>query len=398
MGDLGLWLAVSKQLGYYVLLGLVVFALVYVVHRLTQKYLLRGIRFVIQKLPLKWKKIAVKGNVFRRASHLLPAICLVTVVPILFNNFPVFIDYFLRIGKSYIIFVSLLVFSEMITTFHEGYQTFQVSKQKPIKGLLQILKLLLFSLGFIVIISKLMDQSPGLLLGSLGALTAVLMLLFKDPLLGFVGGFQLAANDMVSVGDWIEMEKYGANGNVIDISITSVKVRNFDKTITTIPTYALTTESFKNWRGMFESGGRRIKRSILIDQQTIHFCSENFLKKFQDHPYLSSYIESLGNTPVTNLGLLREYITKYLENHERIHSTGMLFLVRHLEPTEHGLPLELYVFTKDTLWRKHEEIQAEVFEHIIAMMKEFKLSIFQSTVQINARDIGLLRASEEISV
>ncbi len=374
-----------KQLGYYSIISLCVFFLAFLVHKITQRYILKGVRAAINKLPPKWGSIALRGHVFKRASLLLPVAVVYALIPALFHSLPTLTEYLLRALQAYLIFITLLVLSEIINSVHDVYQTFAVAKEKPIKGLLQIVKLVLFSLGFILIISRILGQSPSLLLGSLGALTAVLMLVFKDPLLGFVGGFQLAANHMVSVGDWIEMPKHGANGDVIDISITSVKVRNFDKTITTIPTYTLTTESFKNWRGMFDSGGRRIKRALLIDQQTIKFCNQTIIDKFKQSPYLKSYIEKLGDKKETNLGLLREYIKNYLDQHDRIHSTGMLFLIRHLDPTENGLPLEIYVFTKDTVWRIHEEIQAEVFEHIIAVMKDFELSIFQSAVQVNTK-------------
>ena len=392
MFDLEFLMGISKQIGYYLLIAISIMCLAFAVHKITQRYILKGIRLIISKLPPRWRSIASKGHVFKRASLLLPVAVIYALIPVFFHNFPTLVEYISRGLQAYLIFISLLVFSGVINSIYEIYQTFPVSREKPIKGLLQILKCIVFALGVILIISRILGQSPGLLLGSLGALTAVLLLVFKDPLLGFVGGFQLAANNMVSVGDWIEMPKHGANGNVIDISITSVKVRNFDKTITSIPTYALTAESFKNWQGMFESGGRRIKRAILIDQHTIKFCDQEMLDKFKDHRFLSKYIEELDGEKVTNLGLLRHYVQNYLEKHEKIHSTGMLFLIRHLEPTENGLPLEIYVFTKDTLWRLHEEIQAEVFEHIIAMMAEFELSIFQSSVQVNTSEYAAIES------
>lgn len=391
MFDLDLWINLSKQVGYYLLLILIIVSVAFVVHKMTQKYLLKGVRLAMSKLPSRWRSIATKGHVFKRASLLLPVAVVYALVPGFFQNFPTFVDYVSRGLQAYLILISILVFGEIINSIHEIYQTFPVSREKPIKGLLQIIKFGIFSLGFILIISRVLGQSPGLLLGSLGALTAVLMLVFKDPLLGFVGGFQLAANNLVRVGDWIEMPKYGANGDVIDISVTSVQVRNFDKTITSIPTYALTADSFKNWQGMFDSGGRRIKRALLIDQHTVKFCDDEIINRFKEDKFLSEYIKNLKGKKITNLGLLREYIERYLQQHEKIHSTGMLFLIRHLDPTENGLPLEIYVFTKDTVWKLHEEIQAEVFEHIIAMIPDFKLSIFQSAVQVNMSDINALK-------
>ncbi|PCI91697.1 mechanosensitive ion channel protein MscS [Candidatus Aerophobetes bacterium] len=379
-------ISLAKQVGYYLLLSLGVGVLAFVVHFITQRYAVKLIKKGIGRIPKKWNKHILKGNLFGRLGLLLPGMVVYALIPVFFGGLPSLMEYVLRAVEAYLIIISLLVVNELLGAVYNVYQTFEVSKEKPIKGLIQIAKLIIFSLGGILMISRIVGQSPSLLLGSLGALTAVMMLVFKDPLLGFVGGFQLAANQMVKVGDWIEMPKHDANGDVIDISLTSVKVRNFDKTITNIPTYALTSDSFKNWRGMFESGGRRIKRSILIDQFTIKFCDGVIYERFYQNRFLKDYIEKHKIEEVTNLGLLRAYIVAYLESNDRIHKEGMLFLVRHLEPTENGLPLQIYVFTKDTKWRIHEEIQAEIFEHIIAMIPTFGLKIFQSSFEINPKE------------
>lgn len=376
----------AKQVGYYGLIALAMGALAFLVHFVTQRYAVKLISYIIEKLPKKWSKLMLKGALFKRLGLLLPGMVVYALIPAFFANLPHLMQYVQRGIEAYLIMIAMLVINELLHSVYAIYQTFEVSKEKPIKGLLQIFKLLVFGLGAILMISRILGQSPSLLLGSLGALTAVLMLVFKDPLLGFVGGFQLAANEMVRVGDWIEMPKHDANGDVIDISLTSVKVRNFDKTITSIPTYALTSDSFKNWRGMFESGGRRIKRSILIDQLTIKFCDAVIYERFKENKFLKEYIAANDIQEITNLGLLRVYITRYLEDHDGIHKEGMLFLIRHLEPTENGLPLQIYVFTKDTKWRLHEEVQAEIFEHIIAMMPLFDLKIFQSSFEINAKE------------
>lgn len=234
------------------------------------------------------------------------------------------------------------------------------------------------------------------LFSSLGALTAILMFIFKDAILGFVAGIQLSANRMVANGDWIEMPKYGADGDIIEIALTTVKVQNWDKTITTIPTYALITDSFKNWRGMSESGGRRIKRSINIDMNTIQFCTEEMLNRFSKIQYISSYIEKMkiklqehnkmdkvdesspvNGTRMTNIGIFRAYVKAYLDNHQMI-SKEMTLLTRQLAPTEHGLPIEIYVFSLDKVWGNYENIQANIFDHILAVVPEFDLRVFQN--------------------
>ncbi|MGB7453231.1 MAG: mechanosensitive ion channel domain-containing protein, partial [Lysobacterales bacterium] len=243
----------------------------------------------------------------------------------------------------------------------------------------------------------------------IGALTAVLMLIFRDAILGFVAGIQLAANKMISNGDWIEMPKYGADGDVMEVTLTTVKVQNWDKTITTIPTYALISESFKNWRGMQDSGGRRIKRSINIDMNSIRFCNEEMLNRFGKIQYISEYIDtkkheleafnkatkvdnaSLANgRRMTNVGTFRAYVEAYLQNHPMI-NLQMTFLVRQLQPTEYGLPIEIYVFSKDQVWANYETIQADIFDHILAVIPEFDLRVYQNPTGSDFR--GLVHTS-----
>jgi len=262
-------------------------------------------------------------------------------------------------------------------------------------GFFQVLKIILYFTGTIFMISVIFDRAPVYLLSGLGAMTAVLLLVFKDPILGFVAGIQLISNRMLKEGDWIEMPKYGANGDVIDITLTTVKVRNFDRTITNIPTYALITDSFKNWRGMQESGGRRIKRAINIDIGSIRFCTPEMTARYSKIRYIAEYMQmknqeigqynkGLGedvNDPansrrLTNIGTFRAYIKVYLENHALI-NTQMTFLVRQLAPTGHGLPLEIYVFCKDKEWARYEAVQSDVFDHLLAMAPEFDLRVFQ---------------------
>jgi miniconductance mechanosensitive channel len=299
----------------------------------------------------------------------------------------------------------MLVLDAILNTVEVIYSNFRASKEIPIKGFIQITKIAIYFLSAIFVISILLNKTPVYLLSGIGALAAVLMLIFRDSILGFVAGIQLAANRMVSNGDWIEMPKYGADGDVLEVALTTVKVQNWDKTITTIPTYALISESFKNWRGMQESGGRRIKRSVNIDMNSISFCNEEMLERFGKVQYISEYIEtkraeleefnkaakvdnaSLANgRRMTNVGTFRAYVRAYLRNHPMINEQ-MTFLVRQLQPTQNGLPIEIYVFSKDQVWANYEAIQADIFDHILAVVPEFDLRVYQNPSGSDFRDL-----------
>ncbi|WHZ06074.1 mechanosensitive ion channel family protein [Neobacillus sp. YX16] len=359
---------------------------------ISKKIVLRVITHIITNNKFDWDNILLERKVFHRLSHIVPAI----IIYYFSSTFP---DYQHLIEKgaiTYIIVVGLRVINSFLKAFNDIYLTFEISKTKPIKGYIQVVQIIVFILGAIVIIANLMGESPFILLSGIGALSAVLLIVFKDSLLGLVAGIQLAANDMVRVGDWIEMPKYEADGDIIDISLNTVKVQNFDKTITTIPSYALISDSFKNWRGMQVSGGRRIKRSIFIDTNSITFCTEEMIEKFKTIQFLSNYITSKEqeiaeynakneinrNNPVngralTNIGIFRAYINQYLQHHPGI-SQEMTLLVRQLAPTEIGLPLEIYAFTNDIRWDVYETIQSDIFDHLFAVAPEFGLHLFQN--------------------
>jgi miniconductance mechanosensitive channel len=359
---------------------------------ISKKIVLRVITHIITNNKFEWDNILLERKVFHRLSHIVPAI----IIYYFSSTFP---DYQHLIEKgaiTYIIVVGLMVIYSFLNAFNDIYLTFEISKIKPIKGYIQVVQIIVFILGGIIIIANLMGESPFILLSGIGALSAVLLLVFKDSLLGLVAGIQLAANDMVRVGDWIEMPKYEADGDIIDISLNTVKVQNFDKTITTIPSYALISDSFKNWRGMQVSGGRRIKRSIFIDTNSITFCTEEMIEKFKTIQFLSNYITSKEqeiaeynakneinrNNPVngralTNIGVFRAYINQYLQHHPGI-SQEMTLLVRQLAPTEMGVPLEIYAFTNDIRWDVYETIQSDIFDHLFAVATEFGLHLFQN--------------------
>ena len=287
-------------------------------------------------------------------------------------------------------------FFALLNLTHKIYSFSPIADEVPIKGVVQVIKIAVFFLTGLFVVATILQQKIVVLLSGLGALSAVLMLIFKDSVLGFVAGLQLIANRMVSKGDWIEMPKYGADGDVVDIALTTVKVQNWDKTITTIPTYALISESFKNWRGMKESGGRRIKRTINLDLSSIKFCDQKMLDQFSKIQYIAEYIQQkqeevdqynsangvdsvslVNGRRLTNVGTFRAYAEYYLRNHPDIHQS-MTFLVRHRQPTEHGLPIELYVFSSDQVWANYESIQADIFDHLLAVIPEFNLRVFQA--------------------
>lgn len=359
---------------------------------ITKKIVLRIISHYIKTNRFTWDNIILEKKVFQKLSHIVPAL----IIYYFASVFPGYQTWIEKGAVVYIMVVTILVLDAFLNAVNEIYQTYEISKLKPIKGYLQVVKIFIFIIGGILIIANLIGQSPLILLSGIGALSAVLMLVFRDSLLGLVAGVQLTTNDMVRVGDWIEMPKYGADGDVIDISLNTVKVMNFDKTITTIPSYALISDSFRNWRGMEASGGRRIKRSIYIDTSSIMFCTEDMIEKFKTIHNLSKYIAAkeeeirayneargidasnrVNGRALTNIGVFRVYIENYLKQHPKIHQ-GMSLMVRQLAPGEHGLPLEIYAFTNDTNWVNYEGVQSDIFDHIFAIAPEFELRLFQN--------------------
>lgn len=355
----------------------------------------RVVHRIFKRTRATWDDLLEESRFFIRLTLVVPAIIIRLFLPLVLGAYPRVSAAAGGVVGIYFIVVVLLVLDSLINFFHDIYQKFDVSKEIPLKGFAQVLKLILVCAGVIMALSLVLDQSPVYLLSGLGAMTAVLMLIFKDPILGFAAGIQLISNRMLKPGDWIEMPKYGADGDVIDITLTTVKVRNFDRTITTIPTYALINDSFKNWRGMQESQGRRIKRAIYIDMNTIDFCTPEMLERFSKIRYIADYMErknrevetynaerGLGANNganarrLTNIGTFRAYVYAYLQNHPMI-NTDMTFLIRQLAPTQHGLPLEIYVFCRDKVWANYEAIQSDIFDHLLAIAGEFDLKVYQ---------------------
>ena len=370
-----------------------------------KRYILAAISYAITRSKSTWDDAVLRQRTLDRLAHLAPAVVIFIFTPIALEGMETTIAVIRGATQIYMIIILMLVLDSLLNTAEEIYQEFEASKEVPIKGFVQVLKLIVYFLAAIFVISILLNKTPIFLLSGIGALTAVLMLIFRDAILGFVAGIQLSANKMVANGDWIEMPNYGADGDVIEVSLTTVKVQNWDKTITTIPTYALISESFKNWRGMAESGGRRIKRAVNIDMSSIKFCNGEMLERFAKIQYISEYIEhkkheleafnqsiNVDNTSLvngrrmTNVGTFRAYVKAYLNNHPDINK-DMTFLIRQLPPTEHGLPIEIYVFSKDQVWANYEAIQADIFDHILAVVPEFDLRVYQNPTGADFRTL-----------
>lgn len=396
--NIDLSIILSKSLGFLLILILAI-----IVDRVTKRIILRGVSHFVAKTKSSWDDALQKHNFFNQFAHLSPVIVLYLLIPFVFEGGSKLVFYFQTALMIYMIILAILIIDALLNASHDIYNTFAVSRKVPIKSFIQVTKLLNYFVGGIFIISLLINKSPIYLISGLGAMTAILMFIFKDAILGFIAGIQLAANKMVTIGDWIEMPNYGADGDVIEVGLTTVKVQNFDRTITMIPTYALISESFKNWRGMKESGGRRIKRAIHIDINTIKFCDDEMINRFQNVQYISQYVQikkvelenynktvdgasQINRRRLTNIGILRVYLVNYLKNHPLINQ-NMTFLVRQLKPTENGLPIEIYVFCKDNEWSNYEAIQADIFDHLLAIIPEFDLRIFQNPTGSDFRNV-----------
>ncbi|WP_044410641.1 mechanosensitive ion channel family protein [Thiomicrospira microaerophila] len=314
-------------------------------------------------------------------AHLVPAILLIMLVDWFFGAWPAWEAWLSKLTWLYLYVFVGLTFASVVNLVTAVYNLKFPSSNLPYRVISQLIKLLTLIVVVILSISLLIGSSPAFLLSGLGALTAVLLLVFRDTLLGLVASVQVAANRMVAKGDWIEMPKYGANGNVIEVALTTVKVRNWDNTVTTFPTYALISDSFINWRAMQESGGRRIKRSIQLDIHTIRFVDEEELKKFKNNPFLSRFFEEqsyvdLDQVDLTNSALFRAYIEWTLRQHPLINQ-NLMVMVRQLQPTELGLPMEVYCFSADKAWVNYEKIQSDIFDRLLAVLPLFDLMAFQ---------------------
>ena len=371
---------------------------------ITHRFVVHGVNAVIRRSSVTWDDIFMRFFVFERLAILVPILILDLLMPILVTEHPLISAIIDRSLSALLVFFIIRAIYSGLNAIDEIADVNHVNRRLPVKSFVQLTKLFLFFIGLIVAFAILADQSPIYFFSGLGVATGLVMLVFRDTILGFVAGIQLAANRMVSKGDWIQMDKYAADGAVEDVTLTTVKVRNWDNTITMIPAYALVSDAFKNWRGMSESGGRRIKRSINIDVNSIQFLTDEERLRLGKVNYLKEYLPqifteiSVANANVsdiemkvngrhlTNIGTFRAYLQEYLRRHEKIHK-DMILMVRQLAPTTEGLPIELYIFTNDIRWTYYEAIQADIFDHIFAVLPEFGLRAFQNPTGTDIRSI-----------
>lgn len=392
------------------LIGLVILAWLSLI--ISRYIIFKAARRIASKTKTEWDDIIIKRKVFHSLSHLIPAFILYQSAEFASPEIQQAItslspeqvanDYYIGLGaiilkwvKIYIIVIVIYIINTILNAANDIYQTTEYSHHRSIKGYIQLFQILFYFLSAILIIAIILGRDPTVLVAGLGAMAAVLLLIFKDTILGFVASIQLSANDMLKIGDWIEMPGHRADGTVIDITLNTVKVQNWDRTITTIPTYALVSESFNNWKGMEESGGRRIKRAIYIDVTSIRFCDTEMLRKFAKFELIRDYVEKkeeevltfnrehnindedlISGRRQTNVGIFRKYLEYYLQNNPKIRQ-DMTFIIRQLQPTDKGLPIEIYVFSKETAWVNYENLQSDIFDHIFAVVPEFGLKVFQ---------------------
>jgi len=343
---------------------------------LCQAIFVGSMKKLAQHTHYQWDSLLLKRKVVHHLVHTIPGILVYALLPLAFIRGKGLLLLSQKICAVYIVFALLLAINGFILVFLDMYNMRQVNKNRPIKGFMQVLQVLLFFIGGIVIIAILIGKSPASLFAGLGASAAILMLVFKDTILGFVAGIQLSANDMLRPGDWITVPGSNANGIVQEITLNTVKIQNFDNTISTIPPYTLVSASFQNWRGMVESGGRRVMKSIFLDLNTIKFCTPDMLNTFRKEiPWLADYKPDEGVTP-TNSQMFRVYVEKYLTSLPVV-NTDLDLIISQLQSTEYGVPIQIYFFSRNKIWKEYERIQSDIFDHFFAMIPKFELKVYQ---------------------
>ena len=399
-------LAEMPQLQTLITLSLLVLA-AWLANWIVKRILIRGLVRVLRATPIGNDPLLHDSRIISRLANIVPALILIAGIGLIPGLPEALVTVVRNVCGAFIILTIALALTNALTVVNTVYERRPRTVHKPIKGYIQVVNIVIYAIATILIIATLIDRSPLILLSGLGAMAAVLMLIFQDTLLSLVASVQINSNDIVRVGDWVEMPALSADGDVIDISLHTVKVQNWDKTITTIPTKRLISDPFKNWRGMQESGGRRIKRAIMLDQQSVHFLDEEECRHLHRFRLLADYLkekqadidewnrklEASGQEPVntrriTNLGTFRAYVDRYLRSHPGIHQ-NMTLMVRQLSPTSEGLPLELYCFTNTVAWVAYEGTQGDIFDHLLAILPEFGLRVYQAPSGQDMREIGM---------
>jgi miniconductance mechanosensitive channel len=392
--DLGLAESIAHQV-QFTLEVLVLVLLCFIANTIAKNIFVRIITIVVKRTNFIWDDVLLENKVFDRLAHLAPALVVQATAVYVFEDFQDFIPFVIRMADAYMIAVALMVVISIFNTLDHYFKQSESLRDKPIDSYFQLARMVAYFVGGVLVLARVFDKDPQGILTAMGALTAVSMLVFKDTILGFVASIQLSANDMVRVGDWVSMPKYGADGDVIKITLNTVKVQNWDKTISTIPTYSFISDSFKNWRGMAEAGGRRIKRSIVMKSGSVKFCTEEMVSRFKNYALLKEYlhdrveeIESynannqinknylINGRHLTNIGVFRAYAEAYVRSLDVIHP-DLTLMVFQTEGNEFGVPIQVYCFTKTTDWGEYENIQSDIFDHLYAAVPEFGLEVFQ---------------------
>ncbi|MFP4092307.1 MAG: mechanosensitive ion channel family protein [Cyclobacteriaceae bacterium] len=360
------------------------------------KYVIvRFLHKLIIRTSFKWDDLLINFKVFSQLAHIVPALIIKAFAPVVFADFDLILPFILKLTDAYIVIVIMLVIVALLKGIEFFLNNMAVFKEKPLASYFQLTRIIIYIITGILILSILMGRSPIYFVSAFGAMTAIILLIFKDTILGLVASVQISSSDMVRVGDWVEMPKYNADGDVIGMNLNTVKVRNWDKTITTIPTYYFISDSFKNWRGMQESGGRRIKRAIYVNLRSVKFVDPETRERFKRYHLIKDFVtrrqkeieeyneehqvdtsQLINGRRMTNIGVFRHYAEAYLRNHKRIRQ-DMSLMVRQLPTQDHGLPIEIYCFTSTIVWAEYESIQSDIFDHLLAATQYFDLEIFQ---------------------
>lgn len=388
-----------------VLTTLLVLLLLFILDIVVRKSLTRIFFTLAKKTKTNFDDYLYRGNFPKYLAHILPFILLKAVIPEMYADFPAFEKFLIKFTDVYIIVLTIWICRSIIKATRDFLKEFDNFKDKPLDSFAQIAIIFLWFIGFLLIFLEVTGQDVLKFLASLGAVSAILLLIFKDSILGFVASIQVSVNDMVRIGDWITLEKFGADGDVYEINLTTVKVRNFDNTISTIPTYALISDSFKNWRGMQNSGGRRIKRSIHIKAGSVRFLNEEEVTELTKIQLIKDYLTQrqaeineynkqnnidksvlLNGRNQTNLGIFRTYCDRYLESNPKVNK-NLMIMCRHLPPTPDGIPLEVYVFSADKVWINYERIMADIFEHLMAALPYFKLEVHERPTSTDVQQL-----------
>ena len=372
--------ATSKTWIYWLIAVAAIALVVYIADVICRRAIIPLVRKFTQATRATWDNILINDTLLKDVSRLVPPILIAVLMPLAFSGGEPLLEFLLKVNTIYLVAVVAKLLCTLFSSLYELSSSQNGFKTQSLKGVYQMLKIVVICVALIIVVSILIGKNPSYILTALGASAAVLMLVFKDTILGLVAGVQLTANDMLRPGDWISMPKHGADGDVVEVTLTTVKVQNWDKTITTIPPYALVSDSFQNWRGMKESGGRRVKRSVYIDMRSIAFCTEEQMAEFAQKGWLEGVERE--DQFVVNLHVFRNYLEDYLRHHHRVNQE-MTIMVRQLQPTSQGLPLELYFFSQGTEWIPYEHLQSEIFEHVFAVLPIFGLRVFQSPMGID---------------